>query len=126
VPKRPTRRCIVPRCPSPIHYRGRCKTHQPPPWSRYTPDPTRPRGRAWRELALYILDRDEHRCYVCGELGADQVDHVRNIADDGARWSPSNLAAIHDDPCHRDKSREEAKRGAMRARARRAREADET
>lgn len=122
---RPPRRCIEPRCPEPVHYRGRCKKHQPPPWARHNPDPTRPKGRAWRALAEAILARDQYICYVCKLPGADQVDHIRAIAEGGAKWAPQNLAAIHDEPCHKEKSKNEARRGSARWRQRREAEAED-
>lgn len=65
-----------------------------------------------------ILKRDDWICYVCGQPGADQVDHITPRAEGGSDedW---NLAAIHGTPCHRDKTLAEAARG--RARMTRAR-----
>lgn len=59
--------------------------------------------KEWRKIRLYILERDNRVCYICGMPGADQVDHM--IA--GDNHSETNLAAIHDDPCHRLKSARE-------------------
>lgn len=47
-----------------------------------------------------ILARDRGICHVCGKLGADQVDHLKP----GDDHRDSNLAAIHEIPCHRTKS----------------------
>lgn len=54
----------------------------------------------WPARVAHVLARDRRICHVCGLPGADQVDHVRN----GDDHSESNLAAIHDNPCHRHKS----------------------
>jgi 5-methylcytosine-specific restriction endonuclease McrA len=47
---------------------------------------------AWRRVRLVVLERDEHRCRWCG-AEATTVDHVRALADGGARLDPDNLAA---------------------------------
>lgn len=54
----------------------------------------------WKSLRKYILLRDGFVCYVCHRLGADNVDHI--IA--GDNHDETNLAAIHEVPCHRDKT----------------------
>lgn len=46
----------------------------------------------WRRLAAVVLERDGHRCRWCGRH-ADTVDHVRALADGGARLDPTNLVA---------------------------------
>lgn len=53
-----------------------------------------------------ILARDHGVCHLCGQSGADTVDHIRP----GDDHSDANLAAIHDrNPphCHRFKSSRE-------------------
>jgi 5-methylcytosine-specific restriction protein A len=57
----------------------------------------------WRSLRKHILERDGFVCHVCHRIGADNVDHV--IAGDD--HSETNLAAIHEVPCHRQKSSRE-------------------
>ena len=52
------------------------------------------------QIRRQILQRDEGICHVCRLPGADEVDHV--VA--GDNHAVENLAAIHDDPCHRAKS----------------------
>lgn len=54
----------------------------------------------WPAIRRRILRRDHGICHVCGHPGADEVDHV-HAGDD---HSDANLAAIHDDPCHKAKS----------------------
>lgn len=55
----------------------------------------------WRRLRKLILERDGYICYLDGLPGADEVDHVDGNHDNN---DPSNLRAIHDNPCHRRKS----------------------
>lgn len=71
---------------------------------------------AWRKLRAQVLRRDRHICHVCRRPGADQVDHLVPTAEGGTDH-PSNLAAIHDDPCHRAKSSAEGNRAKARQRA---------
>ena len=58
-------------------------------------------------LRRWVLKRDNHRCYVCGQPGADQVDHKtpRHL---GGTDDADNLGAIHARPCHLDKTLAEA------------------
>ena len=72
-------------------------------WENSTRRSRLPAGWSHR-IVPRILERDNRICHVCGEAGADQVDHV--IAGDD--HSDSNLAAIHDNPCHRRKTAAEA------------------
>ncbi len=46
----------------------------------------------WRLVRLVVLDRDDHRCAWC-HGPATTVDHVRPLAEGGARLDPSNLVA---------------------------------
>jgi len=72
-----------------------------------------------RRIVPRILARDRGICHLCGQPGADTVDHVQS----GDDHRDSNLAAVHDtNPphCHRRKSSREgnaarsARRGAAR------------
>lgn len=65
----------------------------------------------------FVLNRDGGVCYVCHQIGALQVDHIRPVAEGGATVV-ENAAAIHAEPCHRVKSEQERKRGYDRQRAR--------
>jgi 5-methylcytosine-specific restriction protein A len=52
---------------------------------------------------MIVLKRDNGICYLCGEPGADTVDHIVPNDDHGL----TNLAAVHDrvpPHCHRSKS----------------------
>lgn len=68
-------------------------------------------GSKWRTLRLFILERDERRCHVCHGPGADTVDHVRPKSQGGTDH-PANLAAIHEDPCHKAKTKQETQAAA--------------
>jgi len=67
----------------------------------------------WPARCAAVYARDGRVCHACGLDGADQVDHVER----GDDHSLTNLAPIHDDPCHRAKT---AREGAAAAAARRA------
>ena len=98
MPRAP-RRCPHPGCTTLIRGRKYCPDHTqawtvPSDWQR-------PAG--WEAIRQAVLERDGHRCALCGGPGADTVHHLvmqsRGGADD-----PSNLAAVHDrnaPHCHR-------------------------
>lgn len=69
--------------------------------------------RDWdSEVRPRILKRDGYICYVCGQPGADGVDHI-TAGDD---HSDTNLKAIHHNVppyCHRSKSSSEGGRAAQ-------------
>jgi 5-methylcytosine-specific restriction protein A len=78
----------------------------------------------WAERCAQVRARDRGVCYVCGQPGADAVDH-KNPGDDHRL---TNLGQIHQDVppyCHRTKSAREgnAARAAIRAKRHRPREA---
>lgn len=62
----------------------------------------------WKTTKRRILERDGHRCYLCGGT-AITVDHVVNVAAGGSH-DDDNLAAICD-PCHDVKSEHERRAG---------------
>ena len=62
-------------------------------------------GRTWSRLREEILERDDYRCYECGQDGCTQVDHIVPVSLGGTN-DPENLAAICK-PCHIDKTRRE-------------------
>ena len=57
----------------------------------------------WKKLRRTVLDRDRGICHLCGQAGADTVDHVKPVSLGGTD-NLDNLAAAHDDPCHRRKT----------------------
>jgi 5-methylcytosine-specific restriction endonuclease McrA len=75
----------------------------------------RPAGDAWQKTRARIQQLDGSRCAMCGLMWLperDVVDHAH------PRWAggsdqDSNLWLLHAEPCHAEKSAEEA---AMRAR----------
>jgi 5-methylcytosine-specific restriction enzyme A len=71
----------------------------------WTGDP-RTSTTSWRRQRARILQRDHHICHVCGQPGADEVDHIVPISQGGTNHD-TNLAAIHNTPCHRRKSSSE-------------------
>lgn len=86
-------------------YQGRCKEHQKPKWQGSTRKERLPRD--WATRRQIVLKRDRGICYLCGQPGADTVDHVIR----GDDHSLTNLAAVHDRTpphCHRDKTSKEA------------------
>lgn len=54
-----------------------------------------------------ILERDAGICCVCHQPGANQVDHVVPRSQGGTD-DDTNLAAIHDRPCHLEKTQRES------------------
>lgn len=82
-----------------------CTKHKPKPWAG-----SRRRklmglsGGAWETLRQRVLARDMGCCYLCDNLGADQVDHLVEVADGGTNHL-TNLASCHA-PCHERKHRD--------------------
>lgn len=82
---------------------GYCAKHpKPRPWAT---SKRRERigmsGGAWETLRRNVLKRDMGCCYLCGRLGASEVDHLLALADGGTNL-PENLASAHPS-CHRRK-----------------------
>lgn len=74
----------------------------------------------WKAIKAEVWRRKGSRCYLCGQLGADTIDHVADPHDHRIE----NLAPVHDrhpPHCHRYKSSAQgnAKRRAMSASERR-------
>lgn len=70
-------------------------------------------GSREQRINKAVMEQHEGRCHVCGELGADEVDHVVALAEGGADTF-ENRRPIHSEPCHRIKTAEEAARGRAR------------
>jgi hypothetical protein len=66
-------------------------------------------GSAEQVRRKRILEHYRFCCHVCGKPGADLVGHRIPLAEGGADedW---NLAPIHAEPCHREKTAAEALR----------------
>lgn len=100
-------RCNEPGCGDIALSKGRCGIHQRPAWNS-------PRGSAmdrygqtgWDRQALHksVLKDAGYICYYCGGAGADTVDHIVEVADGGSKTARGNLGAIHQEPCHVDKT----------------------
>jgi len=60
-------------------------------------------GGALQRSAQRVMRRDRGVCHVCGQPGANEVDHVIPVFEGGSDHD-SNKAPIHSDPCHREKS----------------------
>ena len=83
------------------------------------PGYTQPGG--WVATCVRILERDRGVCHVCRRPGATRVDHKVPVSQGGGH-EDANLAAIHPEPCHADKTERERRAAlARRSRARRPR-----
>ena len=69
----------------------------------------------WKRRRAAVLRRDQGICHVCRKPGANQVDHIVNVQAGGTH-ALSNLAAIHREPCHREKTQRDALAGRQTAR----------
>ena len=52
-------------------------------------------GGAWDTLRRKVLARDMGICFLCDRFGADQVDHLVEVADGGSN-DLTNLASCHE------------------------------
>jgi 5-methylcytosine-specific restriction endonuclease McrA len=75
--------------------------------SRKTEWRSRPLPRDWGRTRRRILRRDGGVCYVCHKPGANAVDHIVPVSAGGSE-DDSNLASIHERPCHAAKTAQEA------------------
>ncbi len=106
---RAAKSCRIPDCPyiRPCPVEG----HEPQPWQKRNPNSQRTlSGSRQQKRARHILEQYETVCHVCGHHGSDEVDHVIPLAEGGVD-DESNLRPIHSEPCHREKTAEEARRG---------------
>jgi 5-methylcytosine-specific restriction protein A len=82
----------------------------------------RPEPGNWQTLRRQVLAAHNGVCHVCGHEGADQCDHLLNVARGGTH-DVDNLAPIHGTPsganpcptcgrhCHQDKTKAEQAAG---------------
>ncbi|MCB0865492.1 MAG: HNH endonuclease [Solirubrobacterales bacterium] len=99
------RACV--KCGAPAK-RSYCPEHTPKPWATSTRrEKVKLSGSAEQARRRRILDRYMGCCHVCGKVGADQVDHVVPLSQGGAD-DEHNLAPIHAEPCHREKTARES------------------
>ena len=97
--------CLEAGCRENATHQGRCSPHRRPAFIGSTRGSRLPND--WRTRRSIVLKRDQSICYLCGEAGADTVDHV--IAGDD--HSLENLKAVHDrvaPHCHRYKTSNDA------------------
>lgn len=108
-------RCTKTGCVAKATARGRCADHQSSGWvdRRRPQDDRTTRERLgisaaqWQRLSAKVMRDHEGRCHVCGRAGATEIDHKLAVALGGSRTDESNLAPIHPDPCHREKTARE-------------------
>lgn len=93
---------------------SRCAEHTPEPWAGSAHRTRNRRGDAKRNRR--IMRAHAGICHVCGQPGADQVDHVIPLAE-GGDDAEHNLRPIHGGPgsCHARKTSAEAAEGRRRA-----------
>jgi 5-methylcytosine-specific restriction endonuclease McrA len=70
-------------------------------------------GSREQRINRAVMENYEGRCHICGELGADEVDHVIALQEGGADTF-DNRRPIHSKPCHANKTADEAARGRCR------------
>ncbi|MFF9894962.1 HNH endonuclease [Streptomyces longispororuber] len=125
MPYAPPSRCTDPECHEYATQHGRCDDHQRTPWAGRDDKAARygiSSGR-WRTLKRKVTARDHGCCYRCGAEQPDDpddghvLDHVRPISEGGSPTDLDNLGLLCT-TCDTIKSKEEALRGAERARAR--------
>jgi len=111
----PTRVCARPGCPKFTDGQRFCPAHTPESgWKRRPSSARTLRTEEERKQRAYIIRRDGGICYVCGEPGADEADHVIPLwkfkagLASGSPNALTNRKAIHGDPCHKRKTRMES------------------
>ncbi|MEX3610055.1 hypothetical protein VVR12_03265 [Rothia sp. LK2588] len=115
MPTEPPARCAKPGCGRFATHNNRCDHHQRTGWHEHRrlhgTNETRKRigitDTTWEGLKTDTMTRHQGRCHWCGHDGADQIDHIQAIGLGGARTDPDNLAPIHSEPCHREKTTQE-------------------
>ena len=102
--------CLQSGCNRVATERGRCSEHQLAKPMHININRRENLPKNWRSLRRFVLNRDKFICYICGEYGADGVDHVIP----GDDHSTENLKAIHDQnknservSCHKVKTSKE-------------------
>lgn len=101
--------CTTPDCPN----RQPCPTpgHTVKAWSTSTrAQRSKLSGSVQARRAERVMLEHGRICHVCDLPMADEVDHVVPLAEGGAD-DETNLRPIHSEPCHREKTAAEARRG---------------
>lgn len=101
MPNAANRPCRDPQCVDvAVSRRGWCAFHDQGAF-----DGGRPMAPGWGRLRALVLERDGHRCVLCG-APATEVDHVRpRVA--GGTDHPANLRSL----CHRCHARRTGRQG---------------
>jgi 5-methylcytosine-specific restriction endonuclease McrA len=108
---------LCPRCPN----LQPCPDHPKIAWQASTRRERTVSGGRQQSRAAAVMHLHDGICHVCGQPGADQVDHVIPTAPDAREPehrdlplsyvdSIANLRPIHRQPCHREKTLAEAQR----------------
>lgn len=85
-----------------------CPDHARKPWADVSDRrPSALTGRRRKDRNASVMAEHGGCCHVCGQPGADQIDHVVPLAHGGTERR-SNLAPIHAEPCHRLKTEAES------------------
>jgi 5-methylcytosine-specific restriction enzyme A len=72
-----------------------CAAHKRPPWrDAETRRPRTRSGWARQQMSKRVIARDRGICHICGQAGADEADHVVELADGGAD-EIDNMRAAH-------------------------------
>jgi 5-methylcytosine-specific restriction enzyme A len=74
-----------------------------------------PLPKHWKQLRSRVMRLHMGVCHVCLQPGSDEVDHIVPVIRGGSD-DLSNLAPIHKQPCHEQKTAREA-RGEPRRRS---------
>ncbi len=69
---------------------------------------THPTSVRWNDLRLEALKRDKNRCVKCSKP-AEEVDHIREIWEDGPEFDLANLQSLCHE-CHVQKTNESRRR----------------
>lgn len=96
------------------HHLQPCPTHPTKAWAGSTRRTKTGSGSQQQKRAAHVLHRDNGICHICGQPGANQADHIIPLAEGGIDHV-RNMAAIHDKPCHQQKTQAEAQRARARA-----------
>jgi 5-methylcytosine-specific restriction endonuclease McrA len=94
MPTKPSARCTQPGCSNKATYRGRCEQHQDN-WQHASKHTLTINRALWERVRRQALRRDHNTCVECGKPG-NEVDHIREVADNGALYDLANLQTL----CH--------------------------
>jgi len=86
-----------------------CPDHERKPWEKSERRTRTRSGWEQQRRAKYVLEKHNTICHVCGYPGANEADHVIPLAEGGPDTT-ANMRPIHAEPCHREKTAEEARR----------------